>query len=130
MNWMELVLGIIGTGGFAYFVYEFYTMKVRKRDLEASLSSKYAEEWQKLYNEMKDYTDKKIRKLVEKIARMERRDEFRSLAIEQYRHCQYLPKGGECPVIKMAENVKTSVSVAAINNDIDLLEDKDEQQTN
>lgn len=115
MGYFEFIVGLIGTGGISFFVYEFYTMKVKKKSLEAELVSKYADEWQKLYNEMKNYTDKKVSELEQKITQLEKRDEFRSLAIEQYRHCEHLPKGGECPVIKMVETINTSVTAATMS---------------
>lgn len=115
MGYFEFIVGLIGTGGISFFVYEFYTMKVKKKSLEAELVSKYADEWQKLYNEMKNYTDKKVSELELKITQLEKRDEFRSLAIEQYRHCEHLPKGGECPVIKMVETINTSVTMATMS---------------
>lgn len=127
MGYFEFIVALIGTGGISFFVYEFYTMKVKKKSLEAELVSKYADEWQKLYNEMKNYTDKKVSELERKITQLEKRDEFRNLAIEQYRHCEHLPKGGECPVIKMVETINTPVTMATINeNNIESNEKGDE----
>ena len=126
MGYFEFIVALIGTGGLSFFVYEFYTMKVKKKSLEAELVSKYADEWQKLYNEMKNYTDKRVSELENKITQLEKRDEFRSLAIEQYRHCEHLPKGGECPVIKMVETINTSVTMATIKDD----DDDNKQETN
>lgn len=100
------------------FIFGIYTMKVKKKNLEADLDSKYAEEWHKLYDELKDYTDKKVAQLELKVDRFEKRDDFRRFAIEQYRHCQHLPKGGECPVIRMNEQIRAS-------NTFNALEDSD-----
>lgn len=97
------------------FIFGLYTMKVKKKNLEADLDSKYAEEWHKLYDELKEYTDNKVEQLEKKIDRFEKRDDFRRFAIEQYRHCTYLPKGGECPVIKMNEQIRSSNTFNAIS---------------
>ena len=113
-NWIRIL--DIGTGGLFMFVFGIYTMKVKKKALEADLDSKYAEEWHKLYNELKDYTDNKVSQLEKKVDRFEKRDDFRRFAIEQYRHCPHLPKGGECPVIKMNEQIRTSSTFTAIDD--------------
>lgn len=127
MGYFEFIVGLIGTGGISFFVYEFYTMKVKKKSLEAELVSKYADEWQKLYNEMKNYTDKKVSELEHKITQLEKRDEFRSLAIEQYRHCEHLPKGGECPVIKTVEAINTSVTMATMSENTEESNEKGDE---
>lgn len=114
-NWVRILEACIGTGGLFMFIFGIYTMRVKKKSLEADLDSKYAEEWHKLYNELKEYTDNKVAHLEEKVDRFEKRDDFRRFAIEQYRHCPHLPKGGECPVIRMNEQIRSSSTFNAIN---------------
>lgn len=116
-KWITIIESAIGTGGLFMFIFGIYTMKVKKKNLEADLAGKYADEWQKLYKEMKQYTDERVEQLERKVDRLEKRDEFRRFAIEQYRHCPHLPKGGECPVIKMNEQVQTSYTSVLMETD-------------
>lgn len=123
-NWIRVLEACIGTGGLFMFIFGLYTMKVKKKALEADLDSKYAEEWHKLYDELKEYTDNKVEQLEKKLDRFEKRDDFRRFAIEQYRHCPHLPKGGECPVIKMNEQIRSSNTFNAISD----FEEKDPKE--
>ena len=126
-KWITILEASIGTGGLFMFIFGIYTMKVKKKNLVADLNAKYAEEWQKLYKEVKEYTDEKVDRLERKVDRLERRDEFRRFAIEQYRHCPYLPKGGECPVIKMNEQVRTSYTSTTLDDDLNQNEQKEQK---
>lgn len=106
MEWYQVAVLLLGSGGVVTGIYKLLTMKQDKESLIIQNLSKIIDEVRENHEQYKKETDEKIDKLNMKIERMEIKDAFQMRAINKAYRCKLSKCDADCPVLIEMEEIK------------------------
>lgn len=98
MELSEIISYIVGSGGAIGLFLTLYTAKIQKKKIQVEVTQLLNDEWESLFDKLKQDTSNKIENLENKILRLEMKDDIKNRAINQFVKCMYVQRGSECPV--------------------------------
>ena len=96
---LQIILAIVGTGGFVGGIYTLYTMRPKKESEIINNLKSVIDEIRNNHDQYREENNKKMQKLEERVGRMEKRDMLQKRAINLAYRCRHPQQLEECPVI-------------------------------
>lgn len=125
MSLSEIISYIVGSGGAIGIFLSLYTAKIQKRKIQVEVTQLLNDEWESLFDKLKQDTSTRISELESKINKLELKDEIKNRAINRFVECLYVQRGNSCPVALFMEktddilrNRLTPEQIAQLNGKI------------
>lgn len=125
MGLSEIISYIIGSGGAIGIFLSLYTAKIQKKKIQVEVTQLLNDEWESLFDKLKQDTSTRISELESKINKLELKDEIKNRAINRFVECLYVQRGNSCPVALFMEktddilrNRLTPEQIAQLNGKI------------
>lgn len=125
MGLSEIISYIVGSGGAIGIFLSLYTAKIQKRKIQVEVTQLLNDEWESLFDKLKQDTSTRISELESKINKLELKDEIKNRAINRFVECLYVQRGNSCPVALFMEktddilrNRLTPEQIAQLNGKI------------
>lgn len=98
MGLSEIISYIVGSGGAIGIFLSLYTARVQKKKIQVEVTQLLNDEWESLFDKLKQDTSTRISELESKVYKLELKDEIKNRAINRFVECLYVQRGNSCPV--------------------------------
>lgn len=103
MGLSEIISYIVGSGGAIGIFLSLYTARVQKKKIQVEVTQLLNDEWESLFDKLKQDTSTRISELDSKVYKLELKDEIKNRAINRFVECLYVQRGNSCPVALFME---------------------------
>lgn len=103
MGLSEIISYIVGSGGAIGIFLSLYTARVQKKKIQVEVTQLLNDEWESLFDKLKQDTSTRISELESKVYKLELKDEIKNRAINRFVECLYVQRGNSCPVALFME---------------------------
>lgn len=103
MGLSEIISYIVGSGGAIGIFLSLYTARVQKKKIQVEVTQLLNDEWESLFDKLKQDTSTRISELESKVYKLELKDEIKNRAINRFVECLYVQRGNLCPVALFME---------------------------